>query len=375
MVLSTRKRVMVLGFIFISSMISLTVIVAGRFLNINTQDPLFFDREMYATYEYNDGETDGELKFEVTKIESDYSVCTCSFEDEFEKDFKVTEDGFYLRNSKETTYQTFFWVHIVEGMGSEGRDYTDKEYDIIDPIGIFGNASEKYTLKITENTNYWPQEAPLHGAQASMKFVVYNSDDELVADGLMDATCGLVWKMEIGAASGNLKTMKLVDTNYDISRNRLTGWPWAVALAIITPIACYFLLGKVKKIKVEDKDERVEITALVACGEAAFLFDIFIDVWMYALLGFGGNMIAHLLVLVGFALVCYWKKYGFKWLIPGILEFGFLYGMRFADPNIYVPYLTAFMGLTLSFLGMVIASGYKSQETRSKLGKIVSNFI
>jgi hypothetical protein len=77
-----------------------------------------------------------------------------------------------------------------------------------------------------------------------------------------------------------------------------------------------------------------------------------------------GNFRLHACYTGAFLAICIWKKYGLKGAIPAILELGFVTGMSFTDST-YVPYLTAFMGLMLSWIFMVILSGYKPQEART----------
>ena len=117
------------------------------------------------------------------------------------------------------------------------------------------------------------------------------------------------------------------------------------------------------------------MAVLIALGEAAIAVDIHVDVWFYAKLGsFEANLLLHGIILGVMFAVCIWKKYGIKWIIPGLLEFGYLIGMSYADTS-YVPYLTAFMGLLISWIFMLVASGYKPQESRTSVEKIASQIL
>ncbi|MHA1894844.1 MAG: hypothetical protein ACTSX4_10100 [Candidatus Helarchaeota archaeon] len=305
------------------------------------------------------------------------ATCTYTYYEQVDA-FNVTQNGYYINETtgQQTQYQLFFWIHIVEGFGSEAANYIGKTYQIIDPIGVLGTENSTYNLIITAYTNYWPRDnqPTIHGAQASIMFIIVDSSTGAqVAEGLMDRTCGLVFDLRISA--GSYRTMEISSTNYDISRNRLIGWVWALTFAFAVPVVSYLIFWKVPHYKVEDKEERLEMAALIACGEAAFCVDIFMDVWLYTTIGFVGNLILHAIITSGFAAVCIWRRYGIKWIIPAILEFGFIGGMYFADPVTYVPYLTAFMGLLISFLMMVFASGYKKSESSTKIGKILNEII
>ncbi|MHA1651461.1 MAG: hypothetical protein ACTSYB_14825, partial [Candidatus Helarchaeota archaeon] len=116
---------------------------------------------------------------------------------------------------------------------------------------------------------------------------------------------------------------------------------------------------------------------LIALGEAVFIVDIMVDVWMYGTIpgGFVGNIVLHGILAGCIAAYALWRKIGFKWAIPAILEIIFLIAMVGATSDSYVPHLTAFMGLMISWLCLLWAMGYKRVPSKSELGKLVSEFI
>jgi hypothetical protein len=211
----------------------------------------------------------------------------------------------------------------------------------------------------------------LQGAQFSLIFEVRSLSDVLVASGEMDMTCGMLFHLEIGTSDG-LKTLKLVGTTYDISRNRLSGIPWIIGVCIATPCIVFLYSHYRKK---EQMPLTIETTFFVAAAGSVLLVDFFIDIWMYAPLGFAGNLLLHAGVVGIFAAFCLWKQYGLKWVIPGILEIAYVGVMVLATGDSYVPHLTAFMGLTVTWLVMLYASGVPHPQSKSKLGKLVSNVV
>jgi hypothetical protein len=49
--------------------------------------------------------------------------------------------------------------------------------------------------------------------------------------------------------------------------------------------------------------------------------------------------------------------------------------MGFADMETYVPYLTAFIGLIISWIFMLVASGHAPQVSESRGDRIISQMI
>jgi hypothetical protein len=375
--LSTKKRILLILLPAIAILIGGSPTVIARIGNLvtNTHDPLFFDRPMNVKYRYDNGSlAAGTLSFEVTNVGTTTSTVKAT-ENGVSTTFTVTHDGFFVDGATTTSNQTFFWIHIVDTgtFGSEFIPQIGKTHQIIDPTGIFGLVNQELNLTTTGFVNYWPTEPAIDGAQASISFIIKNVNNHTVAEGIMDRTTGLVFKLQFTA--GIFRTIEIISTNYDISRNRYSSVFSVLIAAIALPILAYIIFWKTKKFKIEDKDERVEISVLLGVGTAAIFIDIWIDVWFYARLGsYWGNFILHASCTGVFLGICIWKKYGLKATIPAILELGFVTGMSFADSS-YVPYLTAFMGLMISWILMVILSGYKPHESRSLKEKIAKSII
>jgi hypothetical protein len=371
--ISTRRRLRILLIVIISMGIALSSVVLARVLNLGTnlQDPLYFNSPTHSQFLYNNGSQVTTLDFDSIPIDSNHAICNITLNGEPFGQFNVTPDGRYIDPLYgETNNYTIFWVHIVVGAGSETVSHIGHNYSIFDPIGILGAPNSEYNLTITEKYVYWAERPGLNGAQFSLKFVVRDLTGVLIAEGEMDYTCGMLFVLSIG--SGNLRTLELTDTNYDISRNRLTGWPITLIIAVAAPALAFCFLHFYKK---ESLEKNLETTLLIAFGEIAFVVDIFVDVWMYAPLGFVGNLILHAVITGIFAIYALWRKVGLKWVIPAVLEIAFLVAMVGATSDSYVPHLTAFMGIMISWLCLLWVSGYERVPSKSKLGKIISEFV
>ncbi len=374
--LRTKIRLRILIVVLISMGISVGSIVLARVLNLGTnlQDPLYFDSSTSSRFRYDNGTQIQYLDFVSTPLNSTHSFCNISLNGQPLTWFFVNQSGQYIDpiTNQPTNNDTIFWVHIVEpgSGGSETTETVGKNYSIFDPVGIIGAPNNEYLLTVTAKYVYWSEEAGLQGAQFSLKFEVRNLSGVKIAEGEMDYTCGMLFNIKISA--GNFRSLELIQTNYDISRNRFTGTPVAIGVAIGAPILCFCFLHFRKKWAIADN---LTVTILIAFGETIMIVDFFIDIWMYAPYGLIGNLLIHGIVTALFAAYALWKNLGLKWTIPAILEILFVGIIVLVTGDSYVPHLTAFMGLTISWLCLLWASGYERIPSTTKLGKLISEFV
>ncbi len=372
--LNTKRRLVILLLLLIMGGLSVSSIVLARVLDLgsNVQDPLYFDSSTNSKFLYNNGTQVLDLSFTSTPLNTTHYQAEISYGLAVFR-YNVTPDGRYIDEGRITNNYSIFWVHIIEAGsgGSETIQNVGRNFSIFDNIGILGSPNTEYKLTITATYVYWPEEAGLQGAQFSLIFEVRNLNDVLIASGEMDLTCGMLFHLEIGTSDG-LRTLKLIDTTYDISRNRFSGLPWIIGVSIATPCIVFLYLRYWKK---EELTPTIETTFLVAAGSSVLLVDFFIDIWMYAPLGFAGNLLLHTGVVGIFAAFCLWKRYGLKWVIPGILEIAYVGVMVLVTGDSYVPHLTAFMGLTVTWLILLYISGVQHSQSKSKLGKLVSTVV
>jgi len=255
-------------------------------------------------------------------------------------------------------------------------------YNLIDPTGFLGITNQSYTLVVDSKAVYWPTDQRLWmilGAQASFHYTLYNKTNlARISTGTSDLTCGVPFLLD-GAQQDRIQ-LTLYNTDFPISRNRINMFPWVFIFGAIAVAAVYLLMRKewkkdiLARLNVEP-DTRNEITMLMIAGVFAVALE-FVDIWWYLPLGLAGNLLLHLGFLGGLALIIWKKKYGFKWLIPGLLEVAFVGAISFATGEPYVPALTAFMGSLISWLCLLYISGYKrNEEPENTIEKVVSEFI
>lgn len=341
------------------------------YLNINPQDPLLFADLHTAQFNYHNGTTQQTMTMTVTQVESNWANVSIVI-GASQYWLTMTPDGFF----NGTNLNSIFWLRVPNPLTS-GASFgitVGTSFNITDPIGLIGPTGNNYTANVTDKFVFWPTESSvdgLHGAQFAFEVTFYNAtNDVIIAKGVYDSTCGMLFTLEGGSP---LTQVELVTTSYPISRNRMMSWPWALGLSAGITVIAYFFMKK----KTELESETInEITILMGAGVAAINVDIYVDVWLYAMFGFMGSILLHLGVAIGFAAICFYQRYKLKWTIPAFLEIAFLVPMVFFMGDPYVPLMTAFMGLVISWLLMLYISGYPKQpESPTKKGKIVSEFV
>ncbi len=338
------------------------------------RDPLFFDRPLFAEYKYHKATEEIDLKFTVTNVGSSQSTLQTTIDGINQATTTYTQTGQYIDPTYGlTANQSIFWIHIVEeGVRSEFADIIGHNYSIFDPLGIIGPTNKGYNITITGQTAYWPEEPGLHGAQASLEFDVYSNNNR-VGKGLMDRTCGMIFTLDIGGIS-----LRLINTDYDISRNRLFALIPVILLVIAAPFLMYLYiyLRKKRGKKEESKEDMMDSVFLAGFAAVISAIDIYNDVWMYATLGFAGNMILRLSVLAIGAVYSIYRGYHIKWIIPGVLEFLFVGAISLQLlGDSYAGHLTAAMGMTISLFAFIWITGYEKPREAKKSDRIISNIV
>ncbi len=340
-------------------------------LDINPQDPLLFETYHTAAFHYNNGTMDLSITLEVVEVNlgSNWANVSVDVEGSISY-FQSSIDGILDNTSNR---YSIFWIHVgnvqLEGVifGVEAGT----ELNVTDPIGLIGPAYGNYTAIIDRKIVNWATDPALHGAQFSFLVTFYNESNGVkMGQAMYDSTCGLLFTLQGGFPYSQVK---LMDTSYPISRNRMTVLPWAIGLFAGLIIIAYILMKK--RWELEQKTI-TEITLLLTAGGVAFTVDVFIDVWFYAVLGFSGSMALHLGVTIGFGLICLYQKYNLKCIIPPIIEFFFVGAMVLFVGDDFVPHLTAFWGLIMSWMVMLFMSKYSpAAKSDKKLWKIVEELV
>ncbi|MHA1649005.1 MAG: hypothetical protein ACTSYB_02335, partial [Candidatus Helarchaeota archaeon] len=271
--LKTKHRVFILLSITLAIGAASLVNQIAIYLNINPQDPLFFNESNTAIFKYHNGTEEKTLNLTVAELYGTWSNVVVTIDSE--NWFITTPEG-YVSN---TDRYPIFWLHVSNPLTS-GLSFgitPGMSFNVTDPIGLIGPDNMNYTAIIDRKMVLWPTEPGLHGAQYSFLVTFYNASNNVaIAQGIYDSTCGLLFKLEGGSPYIQLD---LQETTYPISRNRMMSWPWALGFSIGVVIVAYILMKK----RWEFEEETIrEITLLMTAGVAAGMVDIYVDVWLYA---------------------------------------------------------------------------------------------
>jgi hypothetical protein len=197
------------------------------------------------------------------------------------------------------------------------------------------------------------------GAQSSFDAKLFNSSNNYLAAKItFDITCGII---EVWEGSHSPIELRLMQTNFPMSRNRITGIIIEIIFGIISIVVGFTLMSRTWEHQfltqfTRNSEERNEITLLIIAGVFAITIEM-IDIWFYLPLGLFGNIMIHLGFTVFLGLICRKYYYGYQWLLPSLLEIAFILALNFVTGDPYVPPLTAFMGSTISSIALVWASG------------------
>ncbi len=365
--LRTKHRFLILITISLSIAAASLVNQIAVYLNINPQDPLLFDRQNTAYFYYDDGFNENNITLTVFQVEPNWSNVSLLV-GSTQHYIAVNHEGFYNFSNR----NTIFWLHVPNPLTSEAYGIIPGTvYNVTDTIGLIGPPGSNYTGIVTDKFVYWPNDPGVHGAQYAFVVTFRNATNNAVMGiGTYDSTCGMLFTLEGGIP---FIQVRLLETSYEISRNRMMSWPWALGLSTGITVIAYVYMKKKTEL---DTETITEITLLMTAGVAAIMVDIYVDVWLYALFDFMGNILLHLGVAIGLAIICFYQRYKLKWTIPAFLEVAFLIPMVYFMGDPYVPLMTAFMGLVITWIVMIFISGHPKQpESKTKIGKLISEFV
>nr|MDO8115221.1 hypothetical protein [Candidatus Sigynarchaeota archaeon] len=213
-------------------------------------------------------------------------------------------------------------------------------------------------LVVERRLTYWPSEPELvglSGAQASILCTLWDkTSSRLISRIVFDVTCGVVETWE--GSQAEFITLTLLNTNFPISRNRFVFLASEAILAVVLCMVIIFILKFSKKAVSLQPKQREEIVTLYIAGAAAMVLEA-IDIWFYLYPGKAGMLLIHIAFTVAAGIICWRHKYGYRWLLPSILEIAFVFSLSGFTGDPYVPSLTAFMGSTITWLCLLWASG------------------
>jgi hypothetical protein len=383
MPLSAKTRYAILGLVlciglggFVINQVAIEVEIPG--MDLNVKDVYLFAKDYTSSFKFENDTMGTSTTVTLSSRVLNQTHTNVSIEL-----YGVT--SWFLVHPNGTVYQvnqlrgnySIWWIYIPNVLMGFGTD-AGVTYNVVDPTGFLGVANRTYLLVVDRKMTYWPSDPELmaiSGAQASVACSLWDkTTNQLVSQAIIDITCGMIETWE-GGQSSHMR-MTLVTTNFPISRNRQTVLASAVILSIIVFVIALYLVRVPKKAKTLEPKQRELILALVGAGAGAILIEI-TDIWFYLFPGSTGMFLIHIAYTVVAGLMCARYKFGYKWLIPSILEIAFVFSLSTFTGEAFVPSLTAFMGSTITWLCMIWASGivkHVNDETRG-YKKILADIV
>ncbi len=383
MPLSAKTRYAILGIVlcigiggFIINQVAIEVEIPG--MDLNVKDACLFAKDYTSSFKLENGTMGASSTVTLSTSVLNQTHTNVSVElDGVTSWFLVHPNGTLYQGNQLRGNYSIWWIYIPNVLMGFGID-AGATYNVVDPTGFLGVAGRAYLLVVDRKMTYWPSDPALmaiSGAQASIACSLWDkTTDQLVSQAIIDITCGMIETWE-GAQSSYIR-MTLVTTDFPISRNRQIVLASAMILSIIVFVVALYLVRVPKKAKSLAPQQREQILALVGAGAGAILIEI-IDIWFYLFPGSTGMFLIHIAYTAVAGLICARYKFGYKWLIPSILEIAFVFSLSTFTGEAIVPSLTAFMGSTITWLCMIWASGivkHVNDETRG-IKKILADIV
>ncbi len=321
-------------------------------------DPKYYEQSFASTYSLYNGDKTIDIDF-VSNPQLDDTLVSLNFGETL-RTFNFSSEGYFLNGSTITIYQSLFWVDLGN---SDYVDLSGSKIMIIDLIGILGNSFEIYEMHIIEKDVYWADVPSLCGAQASYIIEIYDEAGIRKAKGMIDYTCGMLFELSIG--NQNYSDLKIINSNYIISKNRLISLIGSFIAIIGFPLLTYIYLKR----KNDDKSNLESTVILMTYGQIAIFIDLYFDVWLYATIGLFGNILLKTIFLGVGLLYSSYRDISEKWSIFLIIEISFLLAMHFFVGEDYLGLLTANIGALGSYLCFVYLFEFDKQDNRSILKK------
>lgn len=260
------------------------------------KDPIPFDgRNLRATYESEKGN----LKILRKNDKSGYRV-----KGVFDSELLVNPKGEVVVHET-SVYYTPFWIPLDNPVTTLNTH--NPEFPLLDHSGVLGLPGEAYTARQEESFILWDKVLQ---SQASYRYGIFDAKDNRAATAVYDATCGLMFQLQVKAREK--PNLRLVDTNFPISRNR-------VCLLILAPLATialvYFFLYQARRKENFDAVLTLRDTAwFVALGSMCIMTDTLMDLWYPFALGRFAPVLWHILLIVPLFIV------GRRACLPAVVE-------------------------------------------------------
>jgi len=338
-----KNRKLIILMVILGTIASL---IAGGFLVVTREIGLTHDKALYFTNEYtseyevfenNDDEAE-ELFFSSIKESDDEYIAKIKYKGKtYETD--VDSDGFVIDGNKDCYF--FLWweeedLKIVENYNGNGFAISaeEEEKNIKDPQGVFLNMSKTYVAVCQYSLVYLKGR---FATQASLKYIIQREDDgRVVGDAIVDMTSGLPFEINYYEEGEDTVHIKLLKTDFPISRNRVRLLTAASICLPITFVVLYFILRKKRDVEPGSEEMR-ECMLLGSIGVFAVWLDQFIDFW------FTYTAIMPLVIILHFVpiiLILVFKKELWHYIFIPIIELGIYGCFVFFNMGIFVLWLS-----------------------------------
>ena len=211
-------------------------------------------------------------------------------------------------------------------------------FDILDTAGLLGEAGTAYQAR--QESTFILMDDILQ-SQASYRYGIFTKSGERAASAVYDATCGLLFRMQI--KQPHKGDLRLLETDFPISRNRR----W---LLILYPLFALLLLYPLYRRDKWARETRGShdwpLAWLVGLGMACLATDTLLDIWYPFLLGTYFPLAWHLVLLVPIYLL------GRRACVPAVAEIVMALAVWIFNKGT-VPTFLYIPGLTVSFILML----------------------
>ncbi|MGQ4874401.1 MAG: hypothetical protein ACP6IY_10055 [Promethearchaeia archaeon] len=365
--MQNKNRMIVALFVILGAMGSLVaggVLVVTRTYDITKDKAMYFQNEYTSKFDVyvNNNDKADTLTFKSEKTDdSDIWKAVIKWDDKEYSSVKVSDKGLILdSNNKETDKYFFLWweeeeLTLANNINRIGQAIisTEKEKEILDPYGLFLNASETYIAECKNSLVYLKGR---FATQASFEYVIYRkSDGKQVGHAIIDMTSGIAFELYLYEDGFKSVSIYLKDTSFIISRNR---YRLLTAASIILPITAALIYLFFKK-RGLDAEELKDCTFLGTIGCIGVWIDQFFDFW------FTTTDLMPIVIAVHFipiALILIFKRELWHFIFIPLLELALFGLFIFFNMGLYVLWLV--YGNFMLFLALLAYFRFTDTENK-----------
>lgn len=276
--MSRSRRLLVIVLVFLPFLAASGLMKGLTHLDVISTNPVPFDgRALSAIY------AAGQAELVVAKAKSDaqyHLTGTTS------APLPVDRHGIAMLPDERVAYTPFWlpFVNPVVTMHTEKRDFS-----VLDTAGVIGQPDQVYLAR--HEGSFVLMDEVLQ-SQASYNYGLFASDGRRAASAVYDATCGMLFRMQI--KQPDKPDLRLKDTDFPISRNR----NWLVIINTLFAALLLFSVYRTDRSAEQSTINRSPLFGLVALGMLCVATDTLLDIWHPFLFGVYAPVVWHLCLTV-----------------------------------------------------------------------------